>query len=106
LMLPLVLLVDHPWNLAPPSIQAWAAIIAIGVASTALAYVLYFRILAAAGATNLLLVTFLIPISAILLGGLFLGESLAAKHFIGMGMIGIGLLLIDGRISAFRARKQ
>ena len=99
LMLPLVLLVDQPWNLAPPSIQAWAALIAIGVASTALAYVLYFRILAAAGATNLLLVTFLIPISAILLGGLFLGESLATKHFIGMGMIGIGLALIDGRIA-------
>jgi drug/metabolite transporter (DMT)-like permease len=68
-------------------------------AALSYAYVLYFRILAAAGATNLLLVTFLIPISAILLGGLFLGESLATKHFIGMGMIGIGLALIDGRIA-------
>ncbi len=105
LVLPLVLLVDHPWNLVPPSTHTWAALIAIGVASTALAYVLYFRILAAAGATNLLLVTFLIPISAILLGGLFLAESLATKHFIGMGMIGIGLALIDGRISISWPRK-
>jgi drug/metabolite transporter (DMT)-like permease len=104
-MLPLVLAVDHPWTLAPPSSGTWAALLAIGVASTALAYILYFRILAAAGATNLLLVTFLIPVSAILLGSLFLGESLAAKHFFGMGMIGLGLALIDGRISAlFGAR--
>ncbi len=105
-MLPFVLAVDHPWTLVPPSSGTWAALFAIGVASTALAYILYFRILAAAGATNLLLVTFLIPISAILLGSLFLGESLAVKHFIGMGMIGVGLALIDGRISTFWASKQ
>jgi drug/metabolite transporter (DMT)-like permease len=104
-MLPIVLLVDRPWNLALPSIHIWAALIALGVASTALAYVLYFRILAAAGATNLLLVTFLIPISAILLGDLFLDESLATKHFVGMGLIGIGLALIDGRISISWPRK-
>jgi drug/metabolite transporter (DMT)-like permease len=96
-MLPLVLAVDHPWTLALPSSGTWAALIAIGVASTALAYILYFRILAAAGATNLLLVTFLIPISAILLGSMLLGESLEKKHFVGMGMIGLGLSLIDGR---------
>jgi drug/metabolite transporter (DMT)-like permease len=65
-----------------------------------LAYILYFRILAAAGATNLALVTFLIPISAILLGGLLLDERLDAKHFVGMAMIGLGLALIDGRILA------
>lgn len=99
-MLPLVLAVDHPWTLALPSSGTWAALIAIGVASTALAYILYFRILAAAGATNLLLVTFLIPISAILLGSMLLGESLEKKHFVGMGMIGLGLSLIDGRIVA------
>jgi drug/metabolite transporter (DMT)-like permease len=86
--------------MALPSSGTWAALIAIGVASTALAYILYFRILAAAGATNLLLVTFLIPISAILLGSMLLGESLEKKHFVGMGMIGLGLSLIDGRIVA------
>jgi len=99
LMLPLVLMLDHPWTLTTPSLGTWAALLAIGVASTALAYILYFRILAAAGATNLLLVTFLIPVSAILLGSFFLGESLESKHFIGMGLIGFGLSLIDGRIA-------
>ena len=65
--------------------------------STALAYVIYFRILARAGATNLLLVTFLIPISAILLGTIVLGERLASHHFAGMALIALGLAAIDGR---------
>ena len=65
--------------------------------STALAYVLYFRILATAGATNLLLVTFLIPVSAILLGTLILGEVLLPRHVVGMALIGLGLAAIDGR---------
>jgi drug/metabolite transporter (DMT)-like permease len=69
-----------------------------GTVSTALAYVLYFRVLAAAGATNLLLVTFLIPVSAILLGALVLGELLLPRHFLGMALIGLGLMFIDGRL--------
>ena len=77
---------------------------ALAVLSTALAYVLYFRILATAGATNVLLVTFLTPVSAILLGTLFLGEVLQGKHFVGMALIGLGLAAIDGRPwRAFRA---
>ncbi len=100
LILPMALMVDQPWLLAPPSAHTWAALLGIGVLSTALAYILYFRILAAAGATNLALVTFLIPISAILLGGLLLDERLGAIHFAGMAMIGLGLALIDGRILA------
>ena len=73
--------------------------------STALAYILYFRILATAGATNLLLVTFLIPISAILLGALFLEEQLALKDFTGMGLICLGLVAIDGRLFGFLRKK-
>ncbi|MBL6081663.1 DMT family transporter [Belnapia sp. T18] len=96
--LPLALAMDQPWMLSPPSTHAWAALLGIGVLSTALAYVLYFRILAAAGATNLLLVTFVIPVSAILLGSLVLGERLEPKHFVGMALIGLGLALIDGRL--------
>ena len=68
--------------------------------STALGYILYFRILAAAGATNLLLVTFLMPIGAILLGVLILGEQLFARHLVGMALIGFGLAAIDGRLIA------
>ena len=98
LLLPLMLLVDQPWDLAMPHTTTWGAVLGVGTLSTALAYVLYFRILASAGATNLLLVTFLIPVSAILLGGLVLGETLEARHFGGMALIGAGLACIDGRL--------
>src|SRR5579883_1003703 len=95
---PLALIADRPWALAPPSPAAWGAVIAVATLSTALAYVLYFRILASAGATNLLLVTFLIPVSAIALGALVLGERLDPRHFLGMALIGAGLAAIDGRL--------
>jgi drug/metabolite transporter (DMT)-like permease len=73
--------------------------------STALAYLIYFRILASAGATNLLLVTFLIPASAIILGGSLLGERLAPQHFAGMALIGLGLAAIDGRLPRLLRRR-
>lgn len=95
---PIALLADRPWTLAPPSLAAWGAMIGIATLSTALGYILYFRILATAGATNLVLVTFLIPVSAIALGGFFLGERLDPRHFLGMGLIGVGLAAIDGRL--------
>ncbi|WP_233589086.1 DMT family transporter [Falsigemmobacter faecalis] len=98
IMLPLVMMLDRPWTLPPPSLTAIGALIGVAAISTALAYVLYFRILATAGATNLLLVTFLIPISAILLGTFFLGESLLPRHFAGIALIGAGLAAIDGRL--------
>ncbi len=98
MLIPLVALVDHPWTLAAPGPDAVAAILGLAALSTALAYVLYFRILATAGATNLLLVTFLLPVSAILLGALVLGERLDVRHFAGMALIGAGLAAIDGRV--------
>jgi drug/metabolite transporter (DMT)-like permease len=98
LMIPLALFIDKPWILPIPSVPTIAAIVAIALISTALAYIIFFRILASAGATNLMLVTFLIPVSAILLGWLFLGEVLAPQHFIGMATIVAGLILIDGRL--------
>jgi drug/metabolite transporter (DMT)-like permease len=98
ILLPLALLVDRPWTLPMPSTETWAAIFGTAALSTALGYILYFRILESAGATNLLLVTFLIPVSAILLGALVLGERLSAQHFLGMALIGAGLVAIDGRL--------
>lgn len=98
LLLPLALWVDRPWLLAAPGIEIWGAIVGLALLSTALAYILYFRILATSGATNILLVTFLIPVSAILLGALILDEQLAVSHFVGIGVIGLGLAAIDGRI--------
>jgi drug/metabolite transporter (DMT)-like permease len=100
LILPIMLAVEQPWTLpALPSSTVWAALGGLAMLSTALAYVLYFRILAAAGATNLLLVTFLIPVTAVLLGATVLGERLAPRHFAGMALIGLGLAVTDGRIA-------
>ena len=97
-MLPLVLLFEPPWRAAVPSTEALAALIALALLCTSLAYILYFRLIASAGATNGLLVTFLIPITAILLGALVLGERLEPRHFAGMALIGMGLAAIDGRL--------
>jgi drug/metabolite transporter (DMT)-like permease len=97
ILLPIVAVVDRPWTLAPPSLPSIAAMIALAALSTALAYLIYYRVLARAGATNLLLVTFLIPVSAILLGTLVLGESIEPRQFAGMAGIALGLACIDGR---------
>ena len=74
------------------------ALLGLAAISTSLAYIIYFKVLATAGPTNLLLVTFLIPLSAILLGAIFLGERLGWNAFVGMGLISIGLIAIDGRL--------
>lgn len=87
MLIPAALLIDKPWTLAMPSLGTWGALIGIALLSTALAYLIFFRILATVSATNLALVTFLIPVSAILLGSLILGEQLEIKHFAGMAMI-------------------
>ena len=79
------------------------AILAAAALSTALGYLLYFRILGSAGATNVLLVTFLIPVSANLLGTIFLHEPIRMHHLAGMALIALGLALVDGRIAARRA---
>ena len=107
LILPIMLVVDQPWTLsAPPSLTVSLALAGLALLSTALAYVLYFRILAAAGATNLLLVTLLIPVPATLLGSAVLGEQLEPRQFAGMALIGLGLVLIDGRVTGLlRAAK-
>ena len=98
LLLPIALWVDGNDHYANVPTQVWAAIISLAVFSTAAAYILYFKLLASAGATNILLVTLLVPVSAILLGWLFLEESLQTPHIIGMAMIALGLSAIDGRL--------
>ena len=93
----IAMLIDAPWTVPLPPAEVWGAAIGSAVFSTVLGYVLYFRILATAGATNLLLVTFLIPISAIIMGATLLGEHLELRHFAGLAIIGAGLAAIDGR---------
>jgi drug/metabolite transporter (DMT)-like permease len=106
LLVPAAIVVDRPWTLAAPGLPTWAAILGIATLSTAVGYVVYFRLLASAGATNLLLVTFLIPISAVVLGATVLGEQLAARSFFGMGLIGLGIIAIDGRALARRQARS
>ena len=98
ILTPVALALDRPWTLAP-GWPAVAAVIGLALLSTALAYRLYFRILNAAGATNLLLVTFLIPVTAIFLGAVVLGERLPWTAFAGMVLILGGLTLVDGRLT-------
>ncbi len=98
ILAPLALAVDRPWLDNWPPIEAWAAIVALALFATALGYVLYFRLIASSGATNALLVTLLVPPTAILLGGLFLGERLTGGQLGGLAFIALGLAVIDGRL--------
>lgn len=107
LMLPLVLIIDQPWSLSLPSTHSILALIALALLSTVLAYILFFEVLARAGATNLLLVTFLIPPSAIMLGVLVLNETIQFNHMLGLGLIIVSLATIDGRVfSRFSGEKN
>ncbi len=96
--IPLVLAFHPPWDLPAPSAKVVLSLVGLALLSTALAYVIFFRIMRRAGGTNVMLVTFLIPVSAILLGSAFLGEALQPRHFLGMAAIAAGLVLIDGRL--------
>jgi drug/metabolite transporter (DMT)-like permease len=107
ILLPLALVFERPWTGGVPGTATILAVLGLALVSTAFAYILFFRILATAGATNVILVTFLIPVTSILLGAVFLSERLAPKHFAGMILIGGGLALIDGRLArAARARMR
>ncbi len=98
LLLPFSLILEQPWTLAMPGPVTWWSIAGFALICTSFAYWLYFRLLDTAGATNALLVTFLIPVTAILLGALALGETLEPRHYAGMALIALGLAAIDGRV--------
>ena len=101
IMFLLMVLIDRPWLSPMPSPASLGAVLELGLVGTAVAYLLYFRILNRSGASNALLVTFLIPVTALFVGIFFLGEHLSGIHFIGMGLIASGLLAIDGRALSF-----
>jgi drug/metabolite transporter (DMT)-like permease len=103
LLAPVVFLVDRPWLLPAPATETLVAIVSLAVLSTALAYILFFDIMAKAGADNVMLVTLLIPASAIALGVSVLGERLAAHQIIGALVITASLLVIDGRLFGVKA---
>jgi len=95
--LPFALVLESPWD-ARPGLGVWAALLALALLSTAAAYPIYFRVLRSAGPTNLLLVTFLIPLSALGLGTAFLGERPGWDSLAGMALIFAGLAAVDGRL--------
>lgn len=92
--------IDQPWHLARPSAATGLAVLGLAGLSTALAYIVFFRILQRSGATNVMLVTLLIPVTAILLGSLVLGEAMSVREIAGALVIGSALLVIDGRVLA------
>ncbi len=100
LMLPVSFVLDTPWQLPLPPLSAILAVLALALISTAYGYILFFRIMAAAGATNTSLVTLLVPPSAILAGMLFLGETLTPLGMLGMALVLFGLVVLDGRVFA------
>jgi len=100
MMIPIVMFFDQPWTLTMPGTEAIGAIVSLAVASTALAYLIYFRVLETAGAVNAALVTLLVPLTAIFLGTVFLDEELAVRHYFGMALILVGLIAVDGRLMA------
>lgn len=102
MLLPVWLWQDQPWTMALPNVPVIVAILGLATLSTALAYLIFFRLLATAGPTNLLLVTFLIPISASALGWAVLGQAVALNQFAGFAMIAAGLAAIDGRVLKWR----
>lgn len=104
ILLPITLIIDKPWEQPFIPLVAIGAILGLAIFSTVIAFILFFRLIASAGATNATLVTFLIPISAVLLGVTFLGETLSELQLLGMTLIGLGILVMDGRIGSLLRR--
>lgn len=97
-LVPLALVVETPWTLATPGLPALGAVLGLAVLSTVSAYLLFYYLLDRVGASNASLVTFLVPVSAVVLGYLFLDERLESRHEVGIILIALGLAVIDGRL--------
>ena len=93
-----VAIADRPWTLPMPSTEVWMALGGLALFGTAIAYVVFFEILTRAGASNVMLVTLLMPVTALLLGNLFLAEPIFVRELAGAATIGLGLMFIDGRL--------
>ena len=105
IMLPAAWIIEGPISLSLEPIT-WLAIGYFVMIATALAYLLYYRILALVGSGNLMLVTLLVPPIAIVLGAVVLGETLHPRAYLGFGLLTVGLFILDGRaVDAFRRAK-
>ncbi|MEM7778278.1 MAG: EamA family transporter, partial [Pseudomonadota bacterium] len=97
LLAPLALAIDQPWTMDLPSLEVVAAVVGLAIPSTAIAYLVFFHIASVSGTANVMLVTLLIPVSAVALGTLVLDEILLPRHILGGLIIGSALIVIDGR---------
>lgn len=104
MMLVLASIFDRPWHLQMPGVVTWLAILGLAALSTALAFILFFQIIARSGPSNVMLVTLLVPVSAILLGYFFLGERIEAREIVGALIIASALLVMDGRVFRLLSR--
>lgn len=98
IMLVLGFAFDEPSQLLHVSTSGWIALLGLALLATSLAYILFFRVVARSGPANVLLVTMMIPASAIAMGTIVLGETLEAQEIIGAAVILLALLIIDGRV--------
>jgi len=96
--IPIALVIDQPWNSPPPSMQALVALAGMGILGSGLSSLCHFTVLRRAGVTNASLVTLIMPLTPIFLGGLFLGERLTQRDILGASVIAAALILIDGRV--------
>ena len=106
IMLPIAFMLESPLSLTPPDAEMIVALLGLSLLCTAAAYVLFFKVLSSAGATNVSLVTFLVPVSAIALGIVWLGEMLKPSHLVGLALIISGLICVNGRIRSLSRRNH
>lgn len=106
MMLVLASIFDRPWQLQMPGLITWLAVLGIASLSTALAFILFFQIITRSGASNVMLVTLLVPVSAILLGYFFLDERIEVREIVGAIVIASALLVMDGRVFRMFARSE
>jgi drug/metabolite transporter (DMT)-like permease len=100
-LLVLMIVIDRPWSYAMPGVTTWLSLVGLGIFATSIAYLVFYRILARSGATNVMLVTLLMPVSTIVLAHFVLGETLGLREAIGALVIGAALLVIDGRAAGW-----
>lgn len=98
IMLVLAFAFSQPAELLHASLASWGAILGLALLATSFAYIIFFRVVARSGPANVLLVTMMIPVSAIAMGVTVLGETLEPMEIVGALVIILALLIIDGRV--------
>jgi len=93
------LLVDRPWTLPAPSATAVAALVALGIVGTGMAFIVYYRLLETANPTYVSMVTYVIPVFGVILGVLVLGERLTWHTLAGFALILLGVMVVNGLVA-------